>query len=165
MPRKPHLPLLAALLLVIACGGGTGDGPKPGASGSTAVAPPSTAQPTPATCPNGRLTNGDCAGGTSPANRLANDIAAPAVCPKILKAMGTQAVYDPDQMEPIGNEAGTSRDFDLAHAGLMLADTARLARSAKKNNFPDQDQAKATLNLGEKAAALARVCTKAGFQQ
>lgn len=139
------------------------------AQASTQVSTPaaavtaSTPAPTPANCPNGRLPNGDCAGGTVPANRLANDPLAPVVCPKILKAQGTQAIYDPDQMEPIGDQAGNSLDHDLAFAGKMLADRARLARAAKKNN--DSDAATYTLNMGTAATELSTVCTKAGFKQ
>jgi hypothetical protein len=157
------LVLAAAGVTAYLTSGGTTD-PAPAATSAAAATTPA-AQATPATCPNGRLANGDCAGGTAAPNRLANDTMAPIVCPKILKAMGTQAIYDPDQMEPIGVQAGTSLDRDLAFAGLMLGDMARLTRKAKENNFPAEDQAKAVTNLGAAATALATVCTKAGFQQ
>lgn len=171
---KTKTTAIAVTILAVLCAGAvvtgaalllrSGDTTPPAASTPTTGQTPA-AQATPATCPNGRLANGDCAGGTSAVPKLANDTMAPIVCPAILKAMGTQAIYDPDQMEPIGEQAGTSLDRDLAFAGLMLGDTARSARSAKKNNFPAQDQARAVISLGTAATDLATVCTKGGFQQ
>lgn len=158
------LALAVAVAVALTAGGCTNQpaageaAPSQAAQSSAAAAAPST----PATCPNGRLANGDCAGGTVAPPRLANDPVAPLVCPKILKAQGTDAIYDPDQMEPIGDQAGTSLDHDVAFSGTMLANRARLARSAKQLN-PNDVEFK--LDLGAAATQLATICTKAGFKQ
>jgi hypothetical protein len=153
-----------ALLALAGCGGQPTKTAAP-ATAPAATAAPSTAapSPTPTLCPNGRLPSGDCAGGTEAVTSIPPpDPYGALVCPKILKVMGTQAIYeDADAMLAIGQEAAVTRDSNISFAGNMLADRAELAKAAKGG----ANESSTKLDMGTAATNLATACTKAGFKE
>jgi hypothetical protein len=155
------LALTAAVAIALAVGG-CSDNTTSGQAAASHAPPPSpattSAAPTLTTC-----ATGDCAGGPSSAPPvLAGDPAAPVVCPKILQAQGTDAVYnDPAAMQAIGEQAATSPNAELSQAGKLLTDRAKLAKAAKGKG----DESATMLGMGTAAAQLATVCAKAGFKK
>ncbi|MER7280422.1 hypothetical protein ABT369_38895 [Dactylosporangium sp. NPDC000244] len=80
------------------------------------------------------------------------------MCPKIAKAMGTQAIYDDTaSMLAIGEQAATSADSLIALKGQALADKAKAAKAKS-------DDVTASIEMGTAATNLATVCAQSGFK-
>jgi hypothetical protein len=161
MTRRLLAPVLAAVLALAACSSNTPPASTAAPATSAAAAPSSAASAaTPASCPNGRLPSGACAGDPSaPAPGLYNDRVAWEVCPAILRASSADR-KNPDVMEPLGEKASASQDVGMSNNGKLLVDESRLARAAKGTG----NEAKIVTSLAGVAEGLATTCSKAGFK-
>lgn len=120
------------IMLLAGCGGTATHSATP--AGTTS---PIAAGSTPASCPNGRLANGDCTGGNSAVSKLTNDPIAPIVCPRILAVDDTDVIYnDFDQMQAIGEQAETAlpdNPYDRNAVAVYDATGAHLAAYVTKS--------------------------------
>lgn len=80
-------------------------------------------------------------------------------CAALGKLYGSDGMYDPDKLQPIGEQAVKSTDFDIRTLGQLLIDWAKLARAAKGHD----DELTTKLDMSTTATNLLTRCTKAGY--
>lgn len=124
-----------------------------GSAGATSAAAASpSSSPTPIGSPSAPATSAS-------STAAADDPSGRAACEQIVKANGTDDLYEPAKMKPIGMQAAKSTNGALKMDGNLLADHADLAKAAKGG----ENEFSTSLGLGTAALNLITDCYKAGY--
>lgn len=163
-PRTRRKGLIAGLVVgavMVLAGGGVAAfaATRPTSSsapGRASIPAPTSASPATDTQPSSSAAS---ASPTAAASAAADDPAGRAACEQIIKANGTDDLYAPAKMKPIGTQAAKSTNGALRMDGNLLVDHADLAKAAKGG----ENEFSTSLGLGTAAMNLIADCYKAGY--